>query len=985
MKPTVHVSNHFKSLRQQLARTLFSSKAPSFQKKILILPDLRKKHELMREFLKEVDVVLGLDVMELEAGLAFLTRSLTGETLNLPPLGLLALHIFPFIEKSCTEKNAYHFAKALAVQFLRYGNFGGQRLSKWENEKGWQQTIWKAVFSKWDPPSKLLDLHVDKVEEICEVHLYHFPFLPMIYHQFFEKASLFCPVHYYQFSPCMEFWTDISSEKVRLYLENKVNAKVRKEWSSYLGNRPLLLAHFGALAKQTFRFFEEADFPLKESYVSPGTSTMLHQIQRQILHYGKKPDLTRDHSLTLHAVTSRQREVEVLYTNLLSLDFNPSQIRVYAPDISTYAPWISLIFDTQESHFPFSISDLPKDEGSPLICAFIQLLDLNNQRFSLRAVLELFMCPSLRRKFSLEEGEIRDFKIWMQEGGVKWGVDSQHRQDFFSGREVIEKGESGTWEGVFHAILTSFAKLPKQPPLWGRTILDFSQAQTFGKCVSVVRALREDLDFLGKGFFSLSEWSQHLRYLLNRYFKPDEQELVTFSWMEEKIKRLDMDFAPTDSYGFYPVATYLKAAFQKKSYSRGESQVEMLRFSSLKLGALDDACVICLLGLDEHQFPRSEPRRSLQEFEMQEHPCAQAEDRHLFLEALFAANRRLILSYVSVNEKDGKEQHVSPIVQELLDFIHPVTIICKHPPFSFHKDYFKQPSYASQSAFLMAKQYYAPERRNTPLIPEFLSAGALPEHGNENLELSSMDLERFAKHPLRFYLNRILRLYLQYEDVDDAFYLSRLNQFLLQERAYTSTFDQAFQEAELGGRLPLGRFKEVAKYAMHQKAQKMQPRQDSICLSLALEVPLGCHRFAKIKGSLFDVTREGMLFHGKKSMLDLLKIWPLYLSHAYQTKQNTLIFTQTGERLTLQDPEGALSAYLIYYEKAQRTPSPFLPRWADIFLNKDPEQLAKKIQTEKDPYVRWIFRPHTYDPVAIFDTWLPLLQTTFYPLERMLS
>ncbi len=984
MKPIIHVSNSFTSLRMQLTRALFFSKTSSFQKKILILSDLRKKHELMREFAKEVDIVLGLDIMEIETGLTFLVRLLYGAKLNLPPFELLALHIFPFIEKFCTQKNRYHFAKELAVQFLRYGRFGAQELADWKKKKGWQQTIWNAVFSTWDTPAKLLDLNLCKKGETCEIHLYHFPFLPPIYHKFFEKIALVHPVHYYQFSPCMEFWTDTFSEKERLYVESKVSSKMRKEWNSYLSDRPLLLAHFGGLARRTFSFFEKADFPSEEGYVSPVTSTMLGQIQHHILHYEKKPTFKQDDSVVLHSVTSKKREVEALYSALLSLDVSPSKIRVYAVDISSYAPWIFFTFDQEESPFPFSISDLPKEESPPLIRSFIQLIDLQNQRFALKPVLQLLASPSLQRKFCLKKEEVQAFTIWMQEEGVKWGVDSAHRQSFFSGKKMMEQGESGTWEHSFQAILMSFAKLPKQPPLWRQTVLDFSEAEVFGTCVSFVRVLRKDLDFLEAGSFPLHEWSEHLINILNRYFEPNERELSPFRWIEEKIKALSLPFLPKDSYDFSPVACYLKAVLQKKGGQMGGAEGDVLHFSSLKLGAIDQARVICLLGLDENKFPRSDSKKALQELAMQDKPSAQNEDRHLFLEALFAARDRLILSYVSVNEQDGKEQSISPIVQEFLDFIHPVTIVQEQPSFAFHKDYFTKPNYGSQNAFYAAKQYYFSNNQNRPLIPEFLFATPLPDYGKENLEIACKDLERFAKHPLRFYLNHVLHLYLRYEDADDAFYLPRLNQFLLEERARTTTFDRAFQEAECAGRLPLGRFKEVAKYAMRQKIQKIVPCEEPNYLSIALEVPLQRGFFAKIKGSIFGIAKGEMLFYGEKKVADLIKIWPLYLSYACQSKKNTLFLTQTGERLTLQDPKKALTAYLIYYEKAQHTPSPFLPRWADIFLNKGPEQLAKKMQEEKDPYVRWVFRKQTYDPETIFANWAPLLRATFHPLEEVL-
>ena len=67
----------------------------------------------------------------------------------------------------------------------------------------------------------LLETPFQRPEGSFEIHLYKFSFLPELYHRFFEKVSTVCPVHYYHFSPCATFWTDIFSEKERLYVEKK--------------------------------------------------------------------------------------------------------------------------------------------------------------------------------------------------------------------------------------------------------------------------------------------------------------------------------------------------------------------------------------------------------------------------------------------------------------------------------------------------------------------------------------------------------------------------------------------------------------------------------------------------------------------------------------------------------------------------------------------------------------------------------------------
>lgn len=993
MKPTLHVSNNFQTLRKQLTQQLFFTPSAPFEQKVVLLPDLKQKNELLLHFLDDVDVVMGVDFMELGSGLQFLCKLLAEQTLQLPPLDLLTLHLVPLVEEFHTEKKAYPLASALAMEFLRYGKFGGKKLAEWQKKEGWQQSLWESVFSHWDIPSKLLDLPLKKPEIPLEIHLYKFSFLPELYYRFLEKVSAYVPIHLYQFSPCATFWTDTFSEKERIFLEKKVDAKVRGEWNAYLQDRPLLLAHLGRLSRQTFRFFEEEDFPIEESYVSPEPDTLLHQLQHQILHYQVKQSLTQDRSVLLHPAASKRREVEILFTTLLSLDFKPSDIRIYAPDISAYAPYISLIFGSKESPFPFSIADLPKEQESPLLQAFFDLLMLQQNRLSKTAVLKLLSSPSVMRKFRLKEKDVEAFDSWMEKGGVKWGIDRDHRQFLLDGREMHEQGETGTWEDTLKPMLVSFTSLPKERPAWERPVLDFSDAETFGICVSLVRSLEKDLTFLESAKLSLAEWSEKLRGLLSRYFEVEEEEAATFKWIEEKFALLESEALPNNAYPFLPVYEYIKKAFQEKTGKREAGQIEALRFASLKLAAPDHAPVICLLGLDETQFPRVSPRSSLSELKLSEQPLTQHEDRHLFLEALFAASSHLIMSYVSISEEDGKEQAPSPIIQELLTVLDPISITEKHPPFPFHAQYFDAPKPSSQLAFRAAQKFYTPSSKPTPFIPEFLTPTPLPPSQTEDLTIDLKHLSRFAKHPLRFYLNHTLHLYLQYEQKDEEFTLSPLNQMILREQATHHPFDKVFEQAALHGKLPLGRFKEVAHLHTSEEVELLQAALKQFgldekpkTLDLSLTIPLDRGRSAHLEGTLGNVTEEGLLFHGEKKLPDLLKVWPLYLAYASQ-QQKDLLLTKTGERLTFPNlhPMHALATYLLYYEKALTHPSPFLPAWGNAFLEKGPLELAKKIEASSDPYALWVFRPNQYDPAVLFETWASLLQTTFQPLQEALA
>ena len=92
---------------------------------------------------------------------------------------------------------------------------------------------------------------------------------------------------------------------------------------------------------------------------------------------------------------------------------------------------------------------------------------------------------------------------------------------------------------------------------------------------------------------------------------------------------------------------------------------------------------------------------------------------------------------------------------------------------------------------------------------------------SDNLTVDLKQLSRFAKHPLRFYLNHALHLYLEYEEKDEEFTLSPLVRALVHKEVGKRPLKEVFKEADLHGKLPLGRFKDVAWLNTSEEMQKV--------------------------------------------------------------------------------------------------------------------------------------------------------------------
>ena len=652
-KPQVHLSNRVDVLCTLLKNQLFTRGKDPFAKRWVFLPQMSIKNRLMIDLVQgdPNGVVMGVDFMELGRGLQALTQECMEETLIFPPLDLLALQLEPLLESP-------GLALPLAKEFLRYGKFGGAFLKKWEDP--FQKSLWDQVTRKWNYPYELLEKALHPPKETLEIHLFNFPFLPKLYHLFFAKLASHFPIHYYQFSPCKEFWSDHVSDREKMRLITK-----DPQLSLYLEEGNPLLKNWGRMGRETFRVFEEEDFVLNEAYVDPPSP-----LQKAILNDQKTPS-TQDSSLLLIPAATKSREVEILFAKLLSLDCPPSEVQVFAPDIAPYAPLIESVFGADDSPFDFTLRDLPE---SPLIQTFYDLLTLNEKRFDPPSLLKLFGSSHFA---SFNDKELKTLKRWIDSSGVKWGVDHHHRTFLLEGHR--DTSNQGTWEEAFDHLLNNLVFIPKAPSEWDLPYLDYSASELLGKMILTIRALRRDLETLNSAQLTGKEWAEHLLILLDRYLTSEEQAGAP---LQEKILLLrDLE----GTFSLSSIKRYLANSLKQKKGVRHAHQLEAITFQTLKPGAIFNSNVIVLLGMNEGVFPRAATRSSLNLLKAQGDysPLPPDEDRYLFLEALMAAKESLWMFYQNVSEEDGKEHPPSLLIQELNPPLE------EHPPFPFHEDYFK--------------------------------------------------------------------------------------------------------------------------------------------------------------------------------------------------------------------------------------------------------------------------------------------------------
>src|SRR5690606_7958967 len=141
-------------------------------------------------------------------------------------------------------------------------------------------------------------------------------------------------------------------------------------------------------------------------------------------------------SIEFHRCHGRARQVEVLRDVLLNLladepDLEPRDIVVMCPDIETYAPLIEAVFGLHEGD---DVDDDRIDQRAQLadrsvrrtkavLRVVAELLELAGARVTASAVLDLCARAPVRRRFAFDEDDLARLETWLDDTGVRWGLD----------------------------------------------------------------------------------------------------------------------------------------------------------------------------------------------------------------------------------------------------------------------------------------------------------------------------------------------------------------------------------------------------------------------------------------------------------------------------------------------------------------------------------------------------------------------------------
>lgn len=953
-------SNCWQELAEALGENLFSSGFSPFDEQIVIVPS-----EAMKRFLSLH--LASHPQYQIMAGIRWKIVSsnwldIMAEGGSFPTPLMLTLKIEALLLQTHQESPG-PFSAQVSRLFLKYGLLDKATLSQWLNENGELQELWRKIFSKWLHPWEA----IERSHQQYRLHIFGFHELPAAYQTwFFQQKALF-----YQWSPCAYFWEDLVSARDRIGLKRyfqkrKFSSQEIDQWEKYIRDTHPLLANWGKAGQNLIKQLSEHS---DERYVDPVGQNCLSTIQSDLLHLRTPENIVWDSSIQIHSAPTRLREIEVLHDQVCRLlqndpSLQPKDILILCADLDQYVPYIQMIFGSSACTVPYSIEQTSIVGKGETLEAIAYLLSIAHRPLIGRDLLQWLDFPSVAEHWGFSPQQLKQIKRW---------IGSAQDQPI-----VLDR-----WLMGLIVNLDEDEQFDLPWPIEGIAQTDID---LINQWVMLLQALILDLEPLQQNRLQSSgAWLDLLEGWIDRHLAkaPDKNNLL------DKIHALRQSIDLDDLF-FPSFLSRLSEAWSSYAGRIGAlHQVQRISFLPLKRGNILPAKVIWMLGLDEEAFPRSEITLA---WDSHKSPMRSLEDRYLALQALGTAQERLVISYRRVNEQDHQPQGVSRIVQEL-EYGLNIDLICHtiHHPAHVHKD------------------IYLPVHRLPPIsCPEPAKPSPILE---QRLIIPFKSLARLARHPICFYLQQKHQFSFYNEDEADDLTVSNLkkSQFRKQMRRQSA---QMIGGLRAQGQLPSGLFGDLATYQLRNEWEEQQtflsqhkiiPQEIfSVELSLlcdtpmqssatrwiypALHIILSSGRDAVITGIIEDVTPQGFLIDAKGEPKDLVKYFPHQWVLALLNKEmGTPLWTQSNKTSAWEgDALLRLTAFLDYYELAQRELSILIPDWTDSLIRGSYDKFVKAVhssidgQTFHDSWITWAHRASLLDDLqALFDKWSPCAQKIF--------
>ena len=515
-------------------------------------------------------------------------------------------------------------------------------------------------------------------------------------------------LHFYLPTPTREFWGDLQS----------LGARVRAGIDPFAvdATENPLLRDWGAAGKDFMALLGgyEVVHPSGEiaAYAPPEAATgralaegglrdsLLHRLQADLFHRRGPPPpqpteddprerlpglRLHDPGLQFHACHTRLRELQVLHDRLRALleddrfdpPLQPREIAVLAPDIDPYVPYLDAVFGGhgQADALPYAKADASPLAEEPLAEVFLRLLALPLSRFGLEELLDLLASAPLAEAAGLQADDFERLRAWLRAAGARWGIDAAHR-----GRNGAPADPAYTWQFALDRLLLGHASgddaMIEDVAPWPE--LEGGALEVLDRLLRQLRTLARYQTLLGEPL-PPQAWRKRLLDLLDELL-PEPSSTPSTPRALERLRSLVNDFASKAGIAGFDAAVPPEVVRAHFAAVLGEADTRAplltggVSFARMVPMRLLPFRVICLLGMNDGDFPRRDPAAGLNRLTAdlasgrRRHGdrSTRDDDRYLFLQLFAAAQDVFYLSWLGADPRDGSVREPSALVTELL-------------------------------------------------------------------------------------------------------------------------------------------------------------------------------------------------------------------------------------------------------------------------------------------------------------------------------
>lgn len=621
-------------------------------------------------------------------------------------------------------------------------------------------------------------------------------------------------LHCFVPSPSQAYWGDL--QRMRAVPE----AELATEGALLAGGENRLLQAWGAAGVDFMRLVGNYEVVHASAELrahadpadggGPLRGSLLRRMQSDVFHRRGEPGFPlrdevdrTDPSLQLHACHTRLRELQVLRDQLRALfdderfdpPLQPREVAVLAPDIDPYLPYFGAVFGDRggDDAIPYALADASPLANEPLAEVFLRLLALPVSRFGLHEILDLLASPALAEANGLDAPALERLQTWLSEAGARWGLDARHRTRFDAPADAAY-----TWAFALDRLLLGYASgsdalvqandgqlVAPLPDLEGGAL------DALDTLLRLLRVLSRYAELLGDAM-PPAQWRERLLELLDALL-PRPPASAAGQRALDRLRTLVDAFArsagdagfdapvPAEAVRAHFGAVLAEADVRAPLLTGGVSIARMVPMRLLPFR------VICVLGMNDAEFPRRDPAPGLNRLTAElgtgrrraGDRSTRDDDRFLFLQLFTAAQDVFYVSWQGADPRDGSRREPSVLVSELIDAAAAQhagdakevaeALVVRHPLQPFSPQAFgpaDEPRRFSYHARWQQAAAGAADRR-VPLPPWFEGEPLADAEAPPELPIGA--LCRFLLHPAESLLARMgLRLVEIEEQGDDV-------------------------------------------------------------------------------------------------------------------------------------------------------------------------------------------------------------------------